>query len=345
MNIAPAFRDGINFVTKLTPKKLWHALLLTISWYWSKWTKKPIQLGLPVTLSIEPTTACNLRCPECPSGLRSFTRPTGQLAPEQFGKWMEDFSAHLLYLIFYFQGEPFIHPRFLEMVELAHKKNIYTITSTNGHFLTPENAIKTVQSGLDRMIISIDGTTQETYEQYRISGQLTTVLSGIENIMEAKRAIKSHTPFVILQFLVVRHNEHQIEDMKRLAKSLNVDHLVFKTAQIYDYKNGNPLIPTLREYSRYIPAGDGKYSLKRKYENPKACWKMWHSAVISWDGRILPCCFDKDAKHPMGILREGTSLQDIWKSEAYSAFRKKLSEDRSQIDICRNCSEGVEVWK
>ena len=339
------WNDIARFLKKLRIRKIYHFACLVFSWYWSKWSGRLYHLGLPITLSIEPTTACNLRCPECPSGLRSFTRPTGNLELKFFQNLMDEVAPHLMYLIFYFQGEPFIHPEFLKMVQIAHRKNIYTITSTNGHFLTPENAIKTVQSGLDRIIISIDGTDQSTYEKYRVSGQLSQVISGIENIMEAKRSLRSNSPFVLLQFLVVRHNQHQIEEIKTLAKSLKVDQLRFKTAQIYDYENGNPLIPTIEKYSRYTQSPSGKYVLKRKYNNPKQCWKMWHSAVITWDGKMLPCCFDKDAEHEMGTIDPEHPLSEIWRSPSYHAFRKQLSDDRSNINICQNCSEGVSVWR
>ncbi len=345
MRIKAALYDTVGFLRKLRPAKLRHAIKLTASWYLSAWRREPFHSGMPVTLSIEPTTACNLQCPECPSGLRTFTRPVGNIDVDFYKNLIDDTARHLMYLIFYFQGEPYIHPAFLEMVHYAHKKNIYTISSTNGHFLNRENALKTVRSGLDRLIVSIDGTTQESYEQYRVGGELLQVLSGVENIMEAKKELKSGTPYVILQFLVVRHNQHQIEDMKKLAKHLRADRLVFKTAQVYDYIHGNPLIPTLHKYSRYEPDGQGKYKLKRKYSKPKQCWKMWHSAVISWDGKVLPCCFDKDAHYEMGNISATNRLKDIWQNGKYSAFRKKLSKGRSDIDICSNCSEGVRVWR
>ena len=156
-------KDIFNFISKLTPRRLWNACKLLMSYYATKWTGKAIQWGLPMTISIEPTTACNLRCPECPSGLRAFSRPTGNLKQDFFRKTIDELHKQLIYLIFYFQGEPYINPGFLDMVKYAKDKGIYTITSTNGHFLNDDNAKKTIESGLDRMIISVDGTTQETY--------------------------------------------------------------------------------------------------------------------------------------------------------------------------------------
>ena len=300
-----------------------------------------MQWGLPISISIEPTTSCNLRCPECPSGLRSFTRDTGMLNENFFKETIDSLYKDLLYLIFYFQGEPYLNPQFLEMVNYASQKGIYTATSTNAHYLTDEMAKKTVESGLDRLIISIDGTTQDVYESYRIGGKLDKVLQGAQNMVKWKKELKSNTPHLIFQFLVVKPNEHQIEDAKKLTKELGVDEIRFKTAQLYDYELGNDLMPTIDEYSRYKKNKDGTYSIKNKLLNH--CWKLWHSCVITWDGKVVPCCFDKDAQHQLGDLQKNT-FSNLWQSEPYQNFRRSLLKSRSEIDICKNCSEGTKVW-
>ena len=193
------------------------------SYQLSRWTRRSIQWGMPISISFEPTTSCNLRCPECPSGLRAFTRPTGMLRKDFFRETIDQLSKDLSYLVFYFQGEPFLNPEFLNMVQYAASKKIYTATSTNAHYLTDAVAKRTVESGLDRLIISIDGTTQETYQQYRVGGRLDKVLQGTANIVKWKKELRSTTPFIIFQFLVVRHNEHQIAAVKQLAKEMGVD--------------------------------------------------------------------------------------------------------------------------
>jgi radical SAM protein with 4Fe4S-binding SPASM domain len=312
-----------------------------MSYYLTRWFGKPVQWGLPITISIEPTTACNLRCPECPSGLRSFTRETGNLKADFFKETVDALHRDLLFLIFYFQGEPYINPRFLDMVEFANKKGLYTITSTNAHFLNDENARRTIESGLDRLIISIDGTTQETYEQYRIGGHLDTVIEGAKNVVAWKKKLKSKTPHIIFQFLVVRPNEHQIPDVYRLAREIGVDEVKLKTAQVYDYQFGNPLIPTQDRYARYEQSPDGTWSVKHALVNH--CWKLWHACVITWDGMVVPCCFDKDATYRMGDLRKQT-FQSLWHGEAYGRFRRAILKGRSEIDICTNCTEGCKVF-
>ncbi len=335
------FRDSINFLRHLSLQKIWNVTQLVTSFYLTKFLKRPIQWGLPMTISVEPTTACNLRCPECPSGLRSFSRDTGNLKQDFFRDTIEQLYHKLIYLIFYFQGEPYINPGFLDMVKHANEKGIYTITSTNGHFLSPENCRKTINSGLDRIIISVDGTTQEVYENYRKEGKLAVVLQGAKNLVKSRKELKSATPHIIFQFLVVKPNEHQIPEIYKLADEIGVDEVKLKTAQIYNFENGNPLIPTADKYSRYKKNTDGKYEIKNELLNH--CWKLWHACVITWNGLVVPCCFDKDAVHQLGDMKS-TSFTDIWEGAAYDQFRKRLLEGRNSIDICQNCTEGCQVW-
>jgi radical SAM protein with 4Fe4S-binding SPASM domain len=335
--------DTKNLISKLTLARVWNGLKVLSSFYISRFTKDPVQWGYPVSISFEPTTSCNLRCPECPSGLRQFTRPTGMLKKDFFTETIDDIHKHLLYLIFYFQGEPYLNTDFLDMVKYASSKGIYTATSTNAHYLTDEAARKTVESGLDRLIISIDGTTQDVYQQYRIGGKLDKVLEGTKNIVKWKKELNSKTPFVFFQFLVVKPNEHQIEDVKRLAKEIGVDEVRFKTAQVYDFENDlNQLIPVTDKFSRYKKNKDGTYSAKNKLANH--CWKLWHANVITWDGLVVPCCFDKDAMHQLGNLKN-ESFKNIWHNSNYKQFRSELMKSRKNIDICSNCSEGVSVWQ
>ena len=334
--------DTVNLMTKLTLRRGINAIKVLSSYYFSRITGKPYQWGYPVSLSFEPTTSCNLRCPECPSGLRAFTRPTGMLENSFFRKTIDEMHRELLYLIFYFQGEPYLNPGFLDMVKYASGKKIYTATSTNAHYLTDENARKTIESGLDRLIISIDGTTQEVYQQYRVGGKLDKVLEGARNIVKWKKTLNSNKPFVVFQFLVVKPNEHQVEDVKKLAVEIGVDDVWYKTAQVYDYKNDpNGLIPGIDKYSRYRKNDQGEWQPKNKLANH--CWKLWHANVITWDGLVVPCCFDKDAQHQLGDLSR-QSFREVWENEQYRNFRKQLMHSRKNIDICSNCSEGTKVW-
>lgn len=259
---------------------------------------------------------------------------------ELYSKIIDEISHHTLYLILYFQGEPYLNPLFFDFVRYARKKRIYTSTSTNAHYLTEQNAIRTVDSGLDRIIISLDGIGQETYSAYRAGGRYDKVIEGIRNLVKARDEMGKNNPWIIVQFIVFRTNEHQILQVQSVCDELGVDELQFKTAQINDYENGNPLIPAINKYSRYRKTGDGKYVFKNSL--PNHCYRMWTGAVITWDGLVVPCCFDKDAEHRMGDLKNET-FSEIWTNEKYTNFRQAILKSRKDIEICRNCTEGMKL--
>ena len=331
----------VNIIKKLSLYKIYNYNKLLVSYFYSKLLKQNHHNALPFALSIEPTTSCNLRCPQCPSGLRQFTRPTGMLDPEMFKKFVLQIKKHVHSLTFYFQGEPYLNPDFLKMVRTASDNNLYTITSTNAHYLTDEVSKKTIESGLDEIIISIDGTSQETYQQYRVGGTLDKVLTGAQNIIKWKKELKSRKPYVVFQFVAFSSNEHQVNDIKKLGKDMGADIVRIKTAQIYDFENSQDMIPKNEKLSRYKKNSNGKWEIKNGLLDQ--CWRMWQACVITWDGKIVPCCFDKDAKYQLGDLANST-FKEIWFSEPYHAFRQSILKSRKEIDICTNCTEGTKVW-
>jgi radical SAM protein with 4Fe4S-binding SPASM domain len=315
---------------------------LLSGYFLSRLMRRVIHWGNPVSLSIEPTNCCNLHCPECPSGMNLLTRDRGIIDPALFQNLIDQVSSTLYYLNLYFQGEPYIHPQFTEMVRIAKSKKIYVSTSTNGHFLTPENARTTLESGLDKLIISLDGTDAETYEQYRAGGNFNEVITGIKEIVNQKKARGSKKPKVILQFLVLKSNQHQVEQIRLFGKGLGADKVELKTAQFYDFKQGNPLMPDDPRFSRYQKIktdqeGHPRYEIRNRL--PNHCFRMWSSCVVTWNGTVVPCCFDKDAKYRMGNVKE-LAFEKTWKNEAYREFRKKILSSRKSIDICTNCTEG-----
>lgn len=294
----------------------------------------------PAAISIEPTTACNLRCPECPSGLRSFTRPTGKLNIESYKCWLHQHSKTVIWINLYFQGEPFLHSDFFKLVRLAKKKRYYTMTSTNGHFLTEENCRHIIRSGLDRLVISLDGLDQDTYEKYRRGGNLQLVLDGIENLTSVKREMGVRHPFIEIQFLVLRNNEHQIDKIKSWIRKPGIDEVALKSAQFYDLSDKNNLIPITDNLNRYHKNSDGSYRIKGYRGNH--CRKLWISSVITWNGMVVPCCYDKDATYLMGRL-DHDLFPAIWKGERYQNFRKRVFTNRKSVSICTNCAEGIRI--
>lgn len=324
----------IRFIQKLNCRKIFNIFLVWISYLLSNFSKKVIVFGTPFHLSIEPSSYCNLKCVECPTGNETLTRNKSFLKFDLFKKIIDENKKTLSYLMLYFQGEPFMNKEIYEMISYANERNVFTMTSTNGHFLTEENSQKIVRSKLNKLIISIDGTTQEVYEKYRKGGSLNTVLDGIKNLVEEKEKQKSKFPFIELQFLVLKSNEHQIYETKQLAKDLKVDKLNFKSAQIYDFQNNTSLIPSIRKYSRYRRNSKGILEFKNKIENK--CWRLWSSAVITSTGEIVACCYDKDANFKFGNI-QNEKLSKIWKNADYLKFRNKILTSKSEIEMCKDC--------
>jgi radical SAM protein with 4Fe4S-binding SPASM domain len=334
-------QDTKNLLRTITLKRVWNGLKVLSSFYLSRLIRHPLHWGMPMSISIEPTNLCNLGCTECPTGLKLLTRRNGNLHMELFQKTIDQIDRTTPYLTLYFQGEPFMNPSFFDFVQYASSKKMYVTTSTNGHYFSEAHCRKAIESGLSRMIVSIDGTTQDVYEKYRKGGKLNKVLEGLRLMMETKKMMKARNPLVVLQFIVFKDNEHQIEDIQRLAKELGVDHLALKTAQVYDYEKGKDIIPDNVKYSRYKKRKDGSYEIKNKYYNH--CWRSWQSSVITWDGQMVPCCFDKDAKYKVGDLKN-ESFKAVWQSPGLKTFRGSILKNRKEIDICRNCIEGTKIW-
>jgi len=325
----------------ISPQRLGNIFQLIISYVISTVLKRPYLIGMPWSLTIEPTNTCNLNCPECPTGTKGLSRPKGCIDPDLFQKIIEETRNNAFFLNLYFQGEPFLHKKLINLITIASQNRLFTSCATNAHFINEELVKEIVSSGLDHLIISFDGTTQEVYEKYRIGGDFEKVNNAIRLLVEEKDKHHKKYPIIILQFLILKHNVHQIQDAKKVAKKLGVDKLVFKTAQLYDLNSNNTYLPDNQLYTRYHKLQDGTLKLKTPQKN--SCWKSWSSCVITWDGRVVPCCFDKDAAHSFGNLNE-KSIREIIFSPNSKEFKNGILQNRKGIDICSNCTERGNLW-
>lgn len=291
---------------------------------------------VPFFISVEPSNSCQLSCPECPVGQRDkYQSEKKQMDFQAFRQLIDELSDKLMHVIFYFQGEPLLNRQLPDFIQYAHKARLFTSTSTNAQLLTDEMAKKFVLSGLDKLIISVDGSSQEVYEKYRVGGSLKKTLDGVKYVVEWKRKLKSLTPFVEVQCLVLKSNEHQLDEIKKLVREIGADKMSFKSAQLYDFENGHELMTSIERLSRYRMGVDGKYFLKNKL--PNRCWRLWSGAVVTASGEVVPCCFDKELQHSFGSIEEKT-FSACWYSNKASGFRKSILQNRKQFDICRNCT-------
>ena len=289
----------------------------------------------PSFIAVEPANYCMLRCPQCPVGIQGSEQHSTIDMPT-FMKVIKQASRHIHTVIFHFQGEPLLNDKLPEMIAIARRNRLFTMLSTNGLLMTHDLADRLVESGLSHIIVSIDGTSQKSYETYRKGGKLADAIAAVGMLNEARKKYNTSYPLIEIQCLMLRSNESEWDEMRRLYRTWGGDKLTFKTAQFYDYEKGDPLMPSDEKYSRYKKNTDGGYSLKKPYYN--YCYRLWSGAVIDAEGNVLPCCFDKDRKYSFGSIND-KSLDEIWQSVKARDFRKKLLHLRSSIDICRNCSE------
>lgn len=310
-----------------------NALSAGFSYIKSTVTGKASVSRMPPAISAELTNHCNLNCPECYSGSGLMKRKRGFMDITLFDKIVTELEPWLCNINLYFQGEPMLHPHFF--LFLRKSQNIRTVVATNGHFLSVENAEKLVKSGLRKLIISLDGMDQVSYSSYRINGDFHRVTDGIRNIAAARERHSSKLNLQI-QFLTNRYNEHQIPQVKSFAREVKAS-LKLKSMQIINKETIGSWLPSKPEFSRYEKR-KGVYVIKNSL--PDRCARLWFSPVITWDGKVLPCCFDKDADHIMGDLNED-SFSDIWNGPKYGIFRKNILSGRHMTEICSNCTSGL----
>ncbi len=296
-------------------------------------TGDPSTAGMPLSVSFELTNHCNLRCPECASGSEIMKRDRGFMDPELYKKVLSELRPYLWYVNLYFQGEPMMHPGFFSFPGLAG--DISTVVSTNGHFLSAENSVKLARSGLKKLIVSLDGMDQETYSEYRKNGDFNRVIEGIRNVSAAISGMRSPLKLEI-QFLVNKFNEHQIVEAKRFA-ALTGAKLRLKSMQVIESQDPGRWMPAADKFRRYTRAS-GNFRIRSRL--PDRCMRLWFNPVVTWDGKVIPCCFDKDAEFVMGDLKN-ESFRSIWNGPAYKDFRKKILSGRNKIAICTNCTSGL----
>jgi radical SAM protein with 4Fe4S-binding SPASM domain len=334
-------RTARNLLRCITAKRVWNLLRVFLSFRLSAWTSRSIVWGLPYTLTIEPTNRCNLKCPECPSGNGAMTRAQGLLSPERFTAIVDEVANEVFYLQLFFQGEPFINNRLDDMLRYAHSRRMYTAVSTNAHYLRSEVIEGLLDAGLDRLIVSIDGMTQDVYEEYRVGGSLGGVLDAVRRVdVERRRRGRACRTELVLQMLVTKQSEAHIPLLKDFARTVHAE-TALKTMQVYSIEGAERFLPADPAWSRYDVV-DGVLRIRGKMHN--RCVRLWERSVITWDGVVVPCCFDKDAEYPLGTLNEA-SFGQIWQSESYHDFRKRILHGRQSIDMCTNCTEGLKMYR
>lgn len=331
------YQETKRFAQSVTLPRLLNAAAVKSSYAAARMLRKPLLWGAPPVVMIEPTNICNLKCPLCPSGNGTLQRERGIMRFETFARVIDEIRHYAMMVVLWNQGEPYVNPEFSRMVRYARDAGLYTLTSSNLNLMPAPDEV--IDSGLDAMIISLDGSTQETYNKYRVNGQLETVLANVKALASRKKERNACYPILRWQFLVMKHNEHEIPQIEAMAREYGVDKLELKSVQIYQKSDVEEFLPTNPKYRRYKVTGNDfelKYTLKNQ------CRRLWKEPVVNWNGDVSVCCFDKDISWKVGNIHDA-SLREIWHNASFTRLRRQILTNRKAIEMCRNCLEGTKL--
>lgn len=304
--------------------------------------KNEFVLGVPEYVMIDTTNTCNLHCPLCPTGQGRNEYPKGMMKLETFKKVIDESGKRLYDIYMGNWGEPLLNPEIYEMIKYAHKYNIRISINTNLNTLDKDSAKKLVESKPEALFVSIDGASQTSYEKYRKGGDFNKVIDNIKLISEIKKQRNSNLPVIVWQFLVMKHNEVEIDRASEMAKKLGIQfelkyvrcdmgREVFMSDK-EKFENAGQWLPGDEQYSRY------DYKLGTRRNRKSSCWFLWDFAVINWDGGVAPCCAVYREEDILGSI-ENTSFKSIWNNAKYKAAREAVRTGQvGEVQtVCENC--------
>jgi radical SAM protein with 4Fe4S-binding SPASM domain len=318
-----------------TPKRFMNSSLVFVS----RILRSSRVFGFPEHIIIEPTNVCDLRCPLCPTGSGAMKRKRGFLSLENFKKIVDEIAPCAYYLTLAGYGEPFLNKDIIEMIAYAKKRQLIVNVATNAQHIGSVAVDGVINAGLDRLVVSLDGISQPSYEKYRIGGDLSKVISAIKALVDQKRKSGKMLPYIAAQFLITKYNEHEIEGIKDLASQLSTDVLIFKKAC-----DMNSFPKDIRQMAGYLPdniayrayrVNDGVVSWNTDKKDINFCGMAWNYPAIAWDGSLFPCCISYDGLVMGNVLETG--FRKAWNGKKFMEFRKKLRENKKSIRECSDC--------
>ena len=288
--------------------------------------RRPAVTKLPSIIQIDINNICNLRCAACPTGLGEHPMARGQMSYDSFRQIIDEVKAHAFLIVMYNSGEPFMHRDAYRMIEYATTNGLAVVTSTNGHFFENEyNAERLVRSGLDMMIVSISGITQDVYMQYHRNGRIDRVITGLRNVTRIKEKLKSRAPVIILRYLTFEYNRSELDNVKRLACELKIDYLNIRKAE------------TQEDYRAVKRASVLQEEAEESLPITNHCYWLWSLPMIQYNGDVKPCCFLNRNPPDQGNVFEEGGLAKVWGGERFRTFRTQMLTNKRQIPSCRNC--------
>ena len=284
--------------------------------------------GTPAVVMVEPCSYCDMACPMCPVVLNKTRRPPVRLEYGVFEKLLDEIGRELVLITFWNYGEPLLNPDLFRMIRRAKRDRVFCAVSSNLLSLDEARTEELLGSGLDYLIVSFDGASEETYEKFRGKGNYRPVVANLRRLLRRRNELGLRRPFVNLQFIVMKENEQEVPAIRSFAREIGADKLSLKK---FTY---------VSEGTRDFLPGRDDYVLG-KYKHPapmEFCARPWTSAVLSADGEIVPCCGDLNFEYRFGNLADpALTFQQIWNGDRYRRFRAQVARDINAIRMCRTC--------
>lgn len=323
----------------LTPIKLYNLALKEIQSFFGN----SYLLYLPNKINIDIGNVCNLKCPLCPTGRGDKGASRGLMSFEGFKKIIDQIGKNITNLELYNWGEPLLNKDLIPMIKYAKSKRIPVCISTNLNTLSEEMADDIISTKIDKIFISCDGASEATYSKYRVGGDFNRVISNIQLLSDAKKNQGNSYTRIVLLSHVFRHNEHEIEETRCLAKKLGIEVRINKMRtdmgrEIFETDN-----ISIERDKEWIP-DNKKYRafdlVKKKKIKQMKCKSLWNTTVINWDGSVLPCCAVYGERYAFGNIFE-ESFVSIWNNKKYRLARKEVQKiiEKSPT-ICHTCKEN-----
>jgi radical SAM protein with 4Fe4S-binding SPASM domain len=294
-------------------------------------------LGYPYMAHIAPSGICDLSCDLCPSAAPE-TQGKQLLAFDTFKKFIDETGDYLLYIILWSWGEPLLNPEIFRMIAYAKERKILSVTSSNLNRFSREDARALISSGLDALIVALDGSTPETHARLRKGGDFQRVLDHTRLLMEEKERAGVRHPIVNLRMVVSRENEDEVEGFWRLAQDLGVDMASIKAFSTRQPGYAHPdfdrrFAPESEKYRWYRYHPDYSTDQRpRKYR----CRFPWTKPTLFADGTVASCEFDLTHEFPFGNITK-SRFDEIWFSPRAERFRQRFQKDREAFEFCRDC--------
>ncbi len=318
--------------------------------------------SFPTVLIVDPTNACNLRCPLCATGSGKSDHAKGMMTQELFAKVVDALGPYLYELHLYNWGEPLLNrhlPDFIAYTKAQSPARVFV--STNLNTLSPEMAERLVSSGVDEITVAADGITEETYQKYRIGGSFEKVFANLKMLTEkrAERGTRNHAaagegkqphPKIIFRFMVMKHNAHELARAKEMAKELGVSFRK-KTVRVDmgDFTEGS-IFDKIEKQKEWLPE-EVELNRYRKHDDRlgkiRVCKDLWTRTFISWDGAVTPCCNVYAVRDFFAPAFE-PKFEKIWNGPAYTAAReifRKAEKPEGDTPVCNRCVRaGNNIW-